>query len=133
MTRLLTAAAVVALFTSPVMAQSVSPSDPSTSSSPTWERGTGPSDSLSGSQGLSGQSQGLSEQPTDCGPQDPRPECQTAQLPTEEGAQDQSQQQQPGLSGPSSVGDAPAEMPGDDSRYGGAGQGSESGSGSMSR
>jgi hypothetical protein len=131
MIRLLTAAAMVALLSSPVMAQSVSPSDPGTSSSSTWERGSGPADSQSGSQGMSGESQELSnEQPIDCGPQDPRPECQTAQLPTEEGAQDPSAQQEPDLRG---IGDAPAEMPGDDSRYGNPEQESGSGSGSMNR
>jgi len=140
MIRLLTAAALAALLSSPVMAQSVSPSEEgSPPSSPTWERSTGPgsSDSLSGSQGLNQQSQGLTnELPTDCGPQDPRPECQTAQLPTEEGVQGQDpslQQQQPGMSGQSGSGDAPAEMPADDSRYQGSGPGSESGGGSMNR
>ncbi|MGE5515141.1 MAG: hypothetical protein ACM31D_04900 [Bacteroidota bacterium] len=84
MIRLLTAAAVAVLLATPVMAQSVSPSersDPSmqnqgTSSSP----GSSSSGSMSTSPGLSNQA------PADCLPNDPRPACQTAQLPGQDPA-----------------------------------------------
>ena len=135
MIRLLTAAALVALLSSPVMAQSVSEQEGTVPTTPNWERstGSGTSDSLSGSQGLSGQSQGLtSESPTDCGPQDPRPECQTALLP-EEGEQSQLPSDEPGMSGQSGAGDAPAEMPADDSRHQGVEGAGPSGSSDMNR
>lgn len=82
MIRLLTAAAVTILLATPVMAQSVSPSertDPSlqnqgTATSPSAP----PSGSITPSPGLSGQA------PADCLPNDPRPACQTAQLPGQE-------------------------------------------------
>lgn len=85
MIRLLTAAAVAALFAAPVLAQT-SPSDPSTSdpstSSPSWQTsppGSGSMESLPESQ---------SQVPFDCTANDPRPECQTATLPPDATGQD---------------------------------------------
>ena len=83
MKRLLTAAAVAVLLASPAMAQSTSPSERSDStvqgSGSTTSPGSSSSGSMSpgspGSTGLSGQA------PADCLPNDPRPACQTAQLP----------------------------------------------------
>lgn len=83
MIRLLTAAAVAVLLATPVMAQNVSPSerqDPSmqnqgTTTSPGTSPGSSSSGSMSTSPGLSNQA------PADCLPNDPRPACQTAQLP----------------------------------------------------
>lgn len=78
MIRLLTAAAVAVLLSTPVMAQNVSPSeryDPSVQNQgTTTSPGSSSSDSMS-NQGLSNQA------PADCLPNDPRPACQTAQLP----------------------------------------------------
>jgi hypothetical protein len=88
MIRLLTAAALAALLASPVMAQSVSPNDPysSGSSSSTMQNQgstTSPGSSSSESMGSQLSPGGTASQgPTDCAPNDPRPECQTAQLPT---------------------------------------------------
>lgn len=82
MIRLLTAAAVAVLLATPVMAQSVSPSerpDPSLQNqAPPSSPGSSPSGSMSTSPGLSNQA------PADCLPNDPRPACQTAQLPGQE-------------------------------------------------
>lgn len=83
MIRLLTAAAMAALLASPVMAQSVSPSDQNSGSSSTLQnQGTTTSPGSSSSESMGTQlSPGLSsETPTDCLPNDPRPACQTAQL-----------------------------------------------------
>jgi hypothetical protein len=88
MIRLLTAAAMVALLASPVMAQSVSPSDQSKSgsSSTLQNQGTTTSPGSSSSESMgTQQSPGLSGQiPADCLPNDPRPACQTAQLPSQD-------------------------------------------------
>ena len=66
MTRLLTAAALAVLLASPAFAQSAGGSQPYDSQS-----GAGPE----ARPGTSGNI------PTDCGPNDARPECQTAQIP----------------------------------------------------
>lgn len=87
MIRLLTAAAMVALLASPAMAQSVSPSDqPSGSSSTLQNQGTTTSPGSSSSESMgTQQSPGLTGQtPADCLPNDPRPACQTAQLPSQD-------------------------------------------------
>lgn len=88
MIRLLTAAAVAVLLSAPVMAQNVSPSDrydPSVQNQgTTTSPGSSSSGSMSSSPNLSNQA------PADCLPNDPRPACQTAQLPG---------QDQPGTSG----------------------------------
>lgn len=83
MIRLLTAATVAVMLSSPVLAQSVTPGERSdtmqnqgSSQVPGQVPGSSSSDSMtSGSSGLSGQA------PADCLPNDPRPACQTAQLP----------------------------------------------------
>lgn len=79
MIRLLTAAAVAVLLSAPVMAQNVSPSDrpdPSVQNQgTTTSPGSSSSGSMSSSPSLSNQA------PADCLPNDPRPACQTAQLP----------------------------------------------------
>lgn len=119
MIRLLTAAALAALLATPVMAQSVSPGERSdtmqnqgSSSVPGSPPGSSSSDSMSsGSSGLSGQA------PADCLPNDPRPACQTAQVPGEE----------PGASG--SARD-PAERSDTSPGSGSSGSGSWGGSGS---
>lgn len=88
MIRLLTAAAMVALLSSPAMAQSVSPSDQSSPGSTSTLQNQGPATSPGSttSESMGTQlSPGLSsETPTDCAPNDPRPECQTAQLPNQD-------------------------------------------------
>lgn len=84
MIRLLTAAAVAVLLSTPVMAQNVSPSDRYDPSVQNQGQGTygSPGSSSSGSMSTN---QGLSNQaPADCLPNDPRPACQTAQLPGQE-------------------------------------------------
>lgn len=79
MIRLLTAAAFAVLLASPVMAQSVSPGE--RSEPPLQNQGT----STVPSTPPSAQEPGLSGQlPADCAPNDPRPACQTAQLPGQE-------------------------------------------------
>ncbi|MBC7907060.1 MAG: hypothetical protein H7Y60_09985 [Rhodospirillaceae bacterium] len=88
MIRLLTAAAMVALLASPVMAQSVSPSDQYNSGSSSTLQNQGPATSpgSTSSESMGTQlSPGLSTQtPTDCAPNDIRPECQTAELPNQD-------------------------------------------------
>ncbi|HTH16587.1 MAG TPA: hypothetical protein VL974_08040 [Magnetospirillum sp.] len=73
MIRMLTAAALAALLATPVMAQNVSPSD--NPNSVQNQGSSSPSGPMSGNSGLSNQI------PADCTPSDPRPACQTAQLP----------------------------------------------------
>lgn len=81
MIRLLTAAAAAVLLATPVMAQSVSPSERQDPSLQNQGTTTSPGSSSSGSGSMSS-SPGLSNQaPADCLPNDPRPACQTAQLP----------------------------------------------------
>lgn len=79
MIRLLTAAAFAVLLASPVMAQSVSPGDRPDPALQNQGSTTSPGSSSSSQiPGLSGQ------MPADCTPNDPRPACQTAQLPGQE-------------------------------------------------
>jgi len=79
MIRLLTATAFALMLAAPVMAQSVSPGEQQ--EQPTQRQG---GTALPGSP-QSNQIPGLSGQaPTDCLPNDPRPACQTAQLPSQE-------------------------------------------------
>src|SRR5512145_2701042 len=84
MIRLLTAAAVATMLATPVWAQSVSPGDRSdTMQNQGLNQGQSqsspgvPGSPVPGSPGLSGQA------PADCLPNDPRPACQTAQLPSQ--------------------------------------------------
>lgn len=86
MIRLLTAAAVAVLLSTPVMAQNVSPSDrydPSVQNQGSYGSPGTSSPGSSSSESMS--NQGLSNQaPVDCLPNDPRPACQTAQMPSQE-------------------------------------------------
>lgn len=124
MIRLLTAAAVAVLLSTPVMAQNVSPSDrydPSVQNQGQGSYGS-PGSSSSGSMS----NQGLSNQaPTDCLPNDPRPACQTAQLPGQE----------PGTSNAPSgwSTERPQSSPGATTGSGSSGSGSSGSSGSMDR
>ena len=70
MTRLLTAAALAVLLASPALAQSAG-------GSPSYDSQSGALPEAR--PGTSG------NVPTDCGPNDARPECQTAQIPGENG------------------------------------------------
>lgn len=88
MIRILTAAAMAALFATPALAQT-SPGSPSTEQpSQLQDQGTSGTGSLgsgSGSTGLEPTPEAQSGQvPSDCLPNDPRPECQTAQLPSDQ-------------------------------------------------
>ncbi|MCR6628728.1 MAG: hypothetical protein NVV74_00950 [Magnetospirillum sp.] len=131
MIRLLTAAALAALLTTPVMAQSVSPSRSGSPSGSTMQnQGTttpgSPSPgagSPSGSPGLSGQT------PIDCLPNDPRPACQTAQLPGQEPGSSSGSATSP--STPPAEREAPSGWGGQGSS--GTPGGSSGGSGSMGR
>lgn len=78
MIRLLSAAAMVALLASPVLAQT---SPPSGSSSEPSQMQSSPGTSGSPTLGIPG---AQTQIPLDCTPNDPRPECQTAQLPSEQ-------------------------------------------------
>lgn len=135
MIRLLTAAAMAAMLASPVMAQSVSPSDQSGSGSTSTLQNEGPATSpgSTSSESMGTQlSPGVAESPTDCAPNDPRPECQTAQLPSQDNSS-----AGPGASGSTTY---PSEREGsgstgsgrDNSGSGSSGTGS-SGSGTMDR
>lgn len=84
MTRMLTAAAIVALFAAPAFAQDVTGRSQGGSA---IDQGSTTSDSMSSQsttteQYRSEQSTGL--RPSDCLPNDVRPECQTASLPEEQ-------------------------------------------------
>ncbi|HLO77283.1 MAG TPA: hypothetical protein VK196_12585 [Magnetospirillum sp.] len=80
MIRLLSAAALAVLLAAPAMAQSVSPSE---RSDPSLQNQG--SSSVPGSSGQTQTNPNLSGQtPIDCLPNDPRPACQTAQLPGQE-------------------------------------------------
>lgn len=89
MIRLLTAAAMAALLASPALAQNSSPpSSPGEQPSQLQEQGTTGSGSLgsgSGSTGMESPPAAQSGQvPVDCLPNDARPECQTAQMPSDQ-------------------------------------------------
>lgn len=110
MMRMLTAAAIVALFAAPVLAQDVTGRSQGQS---TIDQGSSTSDSMS-SQGTqadqyqSEQSTGL--RPADCLPNDARPECQTAALPEAEDVIPEDQVgQSPGAASPEAAPTSPTE------------------------
>lgn len=84
MIRILTAAAMAALLASPALAQSSTTEQPSQLQDQ-GTTGTGSLGSGSGSTGLESPPAAQSGQvPADCLPNDARPECQTAQTPSDQ-------------------------------------------------
>lgn len=92
MIRLLTAAAMVALFATPVLAQS--------GPSPGGGLDQTPMQSSPGAGGsIDEPTPGAQTQvPSDCTPNDPRPECQTAQLPSDQSPGSRGLGSEPGTS-----------------------------------
>lgn len=126
MIRLLTAAAVAVLLSTPVMAQNVSPSDRYDPSVQNQGTTTSPGSSSSGS--MSSSPNLGSQAPADCLPNDPRPACQTAQLPGQEPGTSNAPS---GWSSPERQQSGPGSMSGSGSS--GAGSNPSGSSGSMGR